>query len=147
MSFRVQKEVKLLGKIISYLGSAHFHTIHNDMRQEQQQCYCRCCLFHAVKMEPAVSSNHHPKSFCCCLPGVLSNMTEEIGLSSKNHHEKSILACMCTYILLALLLYHHVLNTHCWVIILVFSRLWIFEAQIAFLETVRNLCQIAISIF
>ena len=65
----------------------------------------------------------------------------------KNHHEKSILACMCTYILLTLLLYHHVLNTHCWVIILVFSRLWIFEAQIAFLETVRILCQIAISIF
>ena len=142
MSFRVQKEVKLLGnnRIWEVLIFTRFIMIWG---RSSNSVIVAVAEFHAEKMEPAVSSSHHPKSFCCCLPGVLSNMTEEIGLYAKNHHEKSILACMCTYILM----YHHVLNTHCWVIILVFSRLWIFKAQIAFLETVRILCQNAILFF
>ena len=102
-------------KTTSYLGSAHFHTIHNDMRQEQQ-CYCRCCLFHAVKMEPAVSSSHHPKSFCCCLPGVLSNMTEEIGLrrtTMRNQYQHACApTCSSHYSLVSSRAQHSLLSHH-----------------------------------
>ena len=125
------------------MGSAHFHTIHNDMRQEQQQCYCRCCWVSCWE-DGTCSLIQPPPKKLLLLPSWSFVEHDGGNWLKKNHHEKSILACMCTYILLALLLYHHVLNTHCWVIILVFSRLWIFEAQIAFLGTTRILCQKAI---
>ena len=116
MSFRVQKEVKLLGKIISYLGSAHFHTIHNDMSW-RQRCCCRfwgSCCEASWRRRPAVSSSSHPKASGL---EVLSNTTWwenwliceaaapwEINISMHLSHYSN----------------HHVLTIHlayCWIII------------------------------